>query len=849
MKTNLIQLTCWLLAIFLFNCSPSTNPEELPDGENKTLPNDWMYNQRAYPDNIIDQQAYREAFRQTKIARGNASDRTSGEWELAGPVNVGGRITDIALHPTDQSVIYAGTSVGGVFKTEDGGTSWTPVFEDEGANSIGNVAVAPSDPNIVYVGTGEANGSFSSGAFFGDGIFKSTDGGETWEHSGLENTNHIGRIAVDPANADRVYVAAAGVLYGSSEERGVYRTLDGGENWEKILYLTDSTAAIDVVVNPQNADIVYAAMWERIRRPWGRSYGGVTSRIYRSFDGGENWEQMTNGLPADDPERGRIGLTISQSDPNVLYATYTIDKVRNYFDGVYKSTDAGTSWDLVAFNQIDDVFASFGWFFGNIRVNPTDPDDIFCLGVPLYRSGDGGNNWFPNTNGMHVDFHGLEFHPQNPDMVVAGNDGGVYISQDGGNIWDKVETIPNNLIYNMEVDFQQPEQLYCGLQDQGTNRTLTGNLDDYQRILGGDGFHVIVDPTDNNYIYCEYQFGVLFRSSDGGNDLDFIFNADGNDDRTNWNTPVVMDPSDPQTLYYGANRLWQTKDRGDNWSAISPDLSDGLHPSGSLSYGTITTIAISPTNPEVIYVGTDDGNVQVSFDEGDTWENISDGLPDRFVTTVAVHPDDPNTAFATFSGFRNVDYLPHVLRTEDGGQTWEDISGNLPEIPINDIAIDPDEPQVMYIGNDMGVWYTINDGQSWEVLGNNLPMTIVLDLVLHAPTKTLHAATFGRSIHKYDVADIEPTSTKNKPTFALTELSVSPNPMNGNTLISFEMPWRAEGQLQVLGLNGQFVQTIANQEFTIGKNQFTWDASGLPSGTYILRLQTMERIVTRKVVR
>lgn len=838
-----------MMLLSLSSCVNEKAHEEFSEEENKSLPNDWMYSQRAYPHNKIDQQAYREAFSQVKTKREAVGLRNAGSWELAGPTNVGGRITDISLHPTNQDVMYAGTSVGGVFKTDDGGETWDAVFEEEGANSIGNVAVAPSEPNVVYIGTGEANGSFSSGAFFGDGVFKSTDDGETWEHMGLENTNHIGRIAVDPQNADRVFVAAAGVLYGTSEERGIYRTSDGGENWEKVLFLTDSTAAIDVMINPLNTDIVYAAMWERIRRPWGRKYGGLTSRIYRSIDGGDNWTQLTNGLPPDSEQNGRIGLAMSQSDPSILYASYTTNPITNVFNGIYKSTDAGESWDLVVLNDIGNVFSSFGWFFGNIRVNPSNPDDIFCLGVPLFRSVNGGTQWNENTNGMHVDFHGLEFHPENPDLIVAGNDGGVYISRDGGVIWDFVDNIPNNLIYNMEVDFQQPERLYCGLQDQGTNRTLTGNVDDYSRILGGDGFHVIVDPVDNNFVYAEFQFGNLFRSSAGGTGMEFIFSADGPNDRTNWNTPVVMDRSNPQTIYYGANFLYQSKNRGNNWQAISPDLTDGQHPSGTLSYGTITAIAVAPSNSEVIYVGTDDGNVQVTFNEGDSWENVSAGLPDRFVTEIAVHPNDENTAYVTFSGFRNLDYQPHVLRTSDGGENWEDVSANLPEIPINVIEIDPEQPEELYIGNDLGVWYSIDEGESWEVLGDNLPFTIVLDLNLHKPTETLHAATFGRSIHKFDVTDIGPTSTKEQEDFYLTELDIYPNPVEANTQISFEMPQTSEGVLQVLSINGQVVKTIAEQKFLIGKNTFEWNASPVPSGTYIVRLQTMERILTQKVVK
>ncbi|TAK34624.1 MAG: glycosyl hydrolase, partial [Saprospiraceae bacterium] len=705
-KTLLYPAGMLFLAISIYLLvHPTQRPPAIPDAtkSTKNLPSDWMYDQRAYPFNHIDRQAYQDALRQTKLARIEAQNRGAGEWVPAGPVNIGGRITDVALDPTDPNIIYAGTSAGGIFKSSDGGITWVAVFDDAGTLSIGDLAVAPSAPNIVYAGTGEANGSFDSGAFFGNGIYKSTDAGGTWENVGLENTNHTGRIVVDPQNADRVYAAATGVLYGKNEDRGLYRTLDGGQTWEKILYISDSTACIDVAINPQNANIVYAAMWERIRKPWGRRYGGSTSGIFRSLDGGENWEQLTNGLPISDTETGRTGLAVSPSNPNVVYACFSTNVITNVFDGIYKSTDAGTSWLQVDDGSIANVFSSFGWFFGNLRIAPNDPDKVWCLGVPLIKSENGGVNWSNVTANMHVDQHALEIHPMNPDFMVAGNDGGVYISQNGGGTWSHVEILPITMFYNAEIDFQAPERLFGGTQDNGTNRTLSGAVNGWEQILGGDGFHVLVDPTDPNYVYAEYQYGNLFRSDDGGNSMTFIFNG-GNDDRTNWNTPIALDPSDPATIYFGANVLYRSTNRGGFWEAISPDLTDGQHPSGSLSFGTITTIAVAPSNPLTIYVGTDDGNVQVTNNGGDTWNNISAGLPDRFVSSLAVHPDDAATAYVALSGYRNVDYQPHLLQTTDGGETWIDISGNLPEIPINDVVPDPSYPSILYIANDLGVW-------------------------------------------------------------------------------------------------------------------------------------------------
>ncbi len=762
----------------------------------------------------------------------------------AGPVNIGGRITDVALNPTNQNIIYVGTSVGGVFKSSDGGDNWTAVFDDAGALSIGDLAVAPSAPNTVYAGTGEANGSFSTGAFFGTGIYKSTDAGGSWTNTGLENTNHIGRIVVDPQNADRVYAAATGVLYGKNEDRGLYRTLDGGLNWEKVLYISDSTACIDVAINPQNANIVYTAMWERIRKPWGRRYGGSTSGIYRSLDGGDNWEPLTNGLPVSDAETGRIGLAISPSDPDIIYACYSTNAITNVFDGIYKSTDAGSSWEQVDDGSIDNVFSSFGWFFGNLRVAPNDADKLWCLGVPLYRSEDGGVTWSTATGSMHVDQHALEIHPMNPNFMVAGNDGGVYISQNGGETWVHVEILPITMFYNADIDYQTPERLFGGTQDNGTNRTPAGAADGWEKILGGDGFHVLVDPTEPNFVYAEYQYGNLFRSDDGGNSMTFIFNG-GNDDRTNWNTPIALDPSDPTTLYFGANVLYRSTDRGDSWEAISPDLTDGEHPSGSLSFGTITTIAVAPSSPLTVYVGTDDGNVQVTTDGGESWNNISAGIPDRFVSKIIVHHNDALTAYVALSGYKYLDYQPHLLQTIDGGETWVDVSGNLPEIPINDVELDPSWPSVLYVANDLGVWHSLNYGEEWQVLGTGLPLTVVNDIVVHDPSRKLVAATFGRSMLEYDLGEITATT---RVAGQSSNLTVYPNPMSTTAQISFFAKKTTHGKLELLALNGQSLNLIKEGIWNKGNTQLTW-ATPLPAGTYILRLQTPDRIFTRKLVK
>lgn len=846
MKFNYLLFV--LFICLLQNCQPSA-PIDAPRSDRpEEGPNEWMYNQRAYPHNHIDFEAYRDAVQQTKRARAEAAannSRNDLEWEVVGPFNIGGRVTDVALHPTDQNIIYVGTSVGGIFKSTDAGTTWEAIFEEEGVLTIGNMAVSESEPDVLYVGTGEANGSATSGAFFGTGMYKSTDAGATWNYLGLENSQHIGRIVVHPGSSDTVYVAAAGLLYGKSEDKGLYRTHDGGQSWEKVLFISDSTSVIDVAMDRESPNVIYASSWERIRRAWGRSYGGVTSGIWRSMDGGDTWEPITNNLPVNDPQTGRIGLATTPAQSGLVYATFTTNPVTNVFNGVYRSLDFGDTWERMDNNfGIGNVFASFGWFFGNIRIDPNNVDNIYVLGVPLMQSTDGGATWLEIDGNNHVDNHGLEIHPQNSNFMVSGNDGGVYITQNGGNDWEHVETLPITQFYECEIDNLEPSRYFGGTQDNGTLRSGTGPTDIWARILGGDGFHVKVDPTDNNFVYAEWQWGSLRRSVDGGFSFEFSFNGQVND-RTNWNTPVVLDPSNPQTLYFGANRLYRSTDRGISWLPISDDLTDGLHPSGSTAFGTISSIAVAPTNSDYVYVGTDDGNVQVTIDGGGTWTNMSSGIPDRYITEVAVDPYNENTVFVTVSGYRWAEYQPHVLRSMDRGQSWEDISGNLPEIPVNDIIIDPDLEEVYYIANDLGVWVTFDAGLNWDILDESLPPTVVNDLDFHQGTRTLLAATFGRSMQRIDLSELI-TSAREADVNRVAQLGLFPNPVQGAVTIKVETEEPLRGQMEVFNISGQKVMDLGQQQFVQGQNERRQNFASLQNGLYILRFASSEVILTEK---
>ncbi|MBN1340200.1 MAG: hypothetical protein JXA03_12800, partial [Bacteroidales bacterium] len=450
---------------------------ELPPVEGvdsgRTKPDDWFFRQRAFPSGEIPHGAYVQALQQSHKIRQQDLKGDTSFWTFAGPFNTGGRLSDVEVHPSDIQTLYAGAASGGIFRSYDGGITWEPIFDEALSLSIGDLAIAPSDPLIIYAGTGEANGGGGSITYDGVGLYRSEDGGDTWTYAGLPESRNIGRIAVHPQNPDLVYVAAMGSLFADHPDRGVFRSADGGQNWEKALYISDSTGAIDLCINPLHPDTLYAAMWERVRRPHRRSYGGATSGIYRSTDGGSVWTELTAGLPSAAASKGRIGIDLCSAQPGTLYAIYA-DKA-GYFEGVYKSTDHGNTWQPTNDGALGSTYQSYGWWFGRIKADPVDPAIAFVIGFDLYKTSTGGNSWSNVSSwNVHVDQHEVYIHPYDNNRVILGNDGGLYVSDNGGSAWEWVNNLPVTQFYTCEADEQVPERLYGGTQDNGTNRTLTG---------------------------------------------------------------------------------------------------------------------------------------------------------------------------------------------------------------------------------------------------------------------------------------------------------------------------------------------------------------------------------------
>ena len=502
---------------------------------------------------------------------------------------------------------------------------------------------------------------------------------------------------------------------------------------------------------------------------------------------------------------------------------------------------------------LSNLYSNFGWYFGNIRVDPQNANVVYVLGVTLYRSTTGGSSWSGVTGSMHVDQHELLIDPADSNFILAGNDGGLYLAVAGPGSWLKVLDLPITQFYAITADYQLPARLYGGTQDNGSLRTTTGNLNDWQEIYGGDGFYCLVDPASNSYVYAESQYGGLGRSTDGGSSFSDATSGISGTDRINWSMPVVMDPSAPATLYCGTQRVYRSTNRAASWTAISPDLTNGPG-GGNLNFGTVTTLAVAPTNPSAILAGTDDSNVWITTNGGGNWTNVSGALPNHWCTRVAFDPTSAAIAYATFSGYREDLHLPHVFRTTSSGASWADVSGNLPELPVNAIVVDPADPQTLYAGTDAGVFVTHNLGGAWAALGSGLPNGVVSDLVLHAPTRKLVAGTHGRSMFAFDlnqsaaVAEAAPA----RPAIALR---AAPNPFAASTALELELAAaRDAARLAIYDVGGRLVVELAGGRLAAGRHRVAWDgrsASGAPApaGTYFARLTAGGEVAVTKLIR
>jgi photosystem II stability/assembly factor-like uncharacterized protein len=760
-----------------------------------------------------------------------------------GPTIQGGRIVDIAVPDGEPAGLMIAFATGGLWRTSNMGTTWEPLFERESAFGIGDIDVWGHGGKVIWVGTGEANSSRTS--YAGTGVFKSEDGGKTWQHMGLEESHHIGRILIHPRNPNTVYVAAIGHLYSWNEERGVYRTKDGGRTWEHVLKVNERTGAIDIAMHPNNPSVLFACMWERDRRAWNFLESGPGSGLYRSDDGGDTWSRVTGGLP-DGQYVGRIGVGICRTKPNVMYALIDnqaprpeagrddervpsgeltlrrlqmlneeqflqvprdvlarffrrslpdlnldeviqkiragemkvqdiIDRLRDanatmFEDNIigaelYRSEDGGRTWRRTHQFRLDGLYNTYGYYFGQVGVDPVNPDKVFVLGVPILMSEDGGRTFRSvGGRGVHVDHHAIWIDPRWPQRIAIGNDGGLNLSWDGGNTWQKVNNLPVGQFTTIALDNARPYRIYGGLQDNGTMRgpsthdPLRDDMWEWETIGGGDGATVQVDTRTNELVYTSSQFGSANARNYQTNEAWSITPRAAAGEpplRYNWVTPFLISPHHQDILYYGANRVFRSLDQGRTWTAISDDLTGGPR-QGDVPYGTCTTLSESPLQFGLLYVGTDNGRVWRTEDGGTTWREISRGLvPFKWVSRIVASPHDVDTVYVALSGYREDDFAPYLFRSADRGETWTRISYGLPNEPINVVREDPLVPDLLYVGTDMGVFLSWDAGRTWTVFTGNLPHTPVHDLQVHPRDREIVLGTHGRSVFVANVSLIQ----------------------------------------------------------------------------------------------
>ncbi|MBA4064436.1 MAG: glycosyl hydrolase [Isosphaera sp.] len=690
---------------------------------------------------------------------------------LVGPAVTSGRVVGFAVHPTDRSRYFVAVASGGVWKTTNAGTTWAPVFDNEGSYSIGCVVLDPKNPSVVWVGTGENNSQRSVG--YGDGVYKSTDGGKTWANVGLKQSEHVGKIVIDPRDSDTVYVAAQGPLWKEGGDRGLHKTTDGGKTWAKVLSIDDNTGVTDVVLDPRNPDVLVAASWQRRRHVWTIINGGPGSAIHRSTDAGKTWKKVTAGLPAGD--LGRIGLATAPSDPDTVYA---IVEAADGAGGIHRSTDRGVTWEK------RNPFAAQAQYYSHLVVDPANKDRLYAMNVRIQVSDDGGRTLAPlSENWKHVDNHTLWIDPKDPKFYLCGCDGGVYESFDRGANWHMKPNLPVTQFYDVTCDQSGPfYHVYGGTQDNFTlggparTRSRHGIMNqDWFVVQGGDGFHCKVDPTDPNIVYAEYQYAGLCRYDRRTGQRVQIQPQPAAGEaplRWNWDSPLIISPHAPKRLYFAGNVLFRSDDRGDSWKPVSPDLTrqldrnklpvmgklwgpDAVFKHGSTSiYGNSVALAESPKKEGLIYVGTDDGLVQVTEDGGKAWRKVEQfpGVPERtYVGKLVAGQHDAGTVYACFDNHKNGDFAPYLLKSTDGGKTWVSVAGDLPARgTVYCVAEDHVDPNLLFAGTEFGLFVTLDGGKKWGRVRGGFPTIQVKDLCVQQKMNDLVIGTFGRGIYVLD---------------------------------------------------------------------------------------------------
>ncbi len=792
------------------------------------------------------------------------------EWRSIGPANMGGRTTDIEGVSGDPNLVYVATASGGLWKTTNGGVTWTPIFEREGTISIGDIAIAPNNPDVIWVGTGESN--VRNSVSFGDGVYRSTDSGQTWHHVGLKDSERISRILISPHNPDIVYVGALGHAFGSNEERGVFMTIDGGKTWQRTLYIDAEHGVADMDIDPTNPNILYAAMWHFERKPWTHSSGSEKGGVFKSVDGGRTWKKLEKGLPK---LLGRIGVKAAPSQPQVVYV------ITESKEGtLYRSDDRGESFKQVS-KQTNIV--SRGFYYTDLRVDPTDENRVYAVASILSVSDDGGKTFRRISTKTHIDNHALWIDPENPSRMWQGQDGGIAVSYDRGENWEYVNNLPIGQFYQIYADNRLPfYYISGGLQDNGAwtgpsrTREPAGIMnDDWRMVSFGDGFYVVVHDDNPDLYLSESQGGNIVRTDFRTREQQDVSPQPRRNDggpvgelkyRFNWNAPIVLSPHDKNTVYFGANVVFKSTDFGTTWEAISPDLTTNdpdkqkaaggpvwMENTAAEYHCTIISLAESPARSGVIWAGTDDGNLQVTTDGGKNWSNVIRNVPGVPMSSPVSHVEpsrtNANVAYVSFDRHMLDDFRPYLFKTSDGGRGWTNITGNLPEnAHVWVVREDPKNSNLLYAGTELGLYVSYTGGLNWISLGlKNLPKVAVHDLVVHPRENDLILGTHGRSIWVFDDATPIQQANQDVPRSDMhlfdirralrfasrftrygigNKVFTGPNPPYG-ALITYYLKEtvdeKATAKIQILDRGGKVIRELKDIPKEKGLNRLAWD--------------------------
>lgn len=786
--------------------------------------------QRTYPNETFEIDTYRNAVKDATTRGNNARSSSVVSWDLEGPGNIGGRFNCVAVDPTNSNVMYAGSANGGVWKTTDNGNTWLPITDMLPFQAVGAIAINPTNANEIWIGMGDVN--ISGTMYTGDGVYRSMDAGVTWTYLGLSNTYVVSSIVFNPANTSEVLVGTMGNQFNRDNNRGMYRTTNSGGSFTNTLFLNDSTGVIDMIQNPSTPSTIYATTFSRLRTNSTSLLYGTEVYVYKSINFGQTWTQLTGGLPNGGPHQ-RLGIALCAASPNTLYASYsTSDGVTT--PGLYKSVNGGTNWTQINVNSFDmSAYGSFGWYFGKIYVDPNNANTLYIPGIDLQYSTDGGVNWNLRTPNwwiyqVHADGHHMYFANSN-DFIYC-TDGGIYRTLDGGNNWFDIENIPNNQFYAVTENPHNVGEYAGGVQDNGTMYGNASVINNFTRIYGGDGFTVQYTP-DPQLLYTETQGGGIVYDDQfpTGNwqGLDVVAGQ-----YYNWHTPYFVSSHASSTVFYGGEQVMRIGD-APYGSAVpfSPSLVD---PQSPWRVHNISTIHQSDIDSNILYAGTADGRVWNTLNYGGSWTNVSPFPANPFyVTRVLASPNNTSNAYVTRSGYRDNDNTPLIFKTTNNGGAWTNISGNLPALAVNDILVYPGDENTIFIANDAGVYYTEDAGINWSRLGNNMPYVAVLDIHFNYNSSRIIAGTFGRSIYSTDISTI----TGVEPSADVASMDVYPNPFTDLLTVNCEEPFNS---LKLFTVEGKLVLTSTTK---------TTSVAHLATGVYVAELEVNGKISHKQVIK